>query len=97
MHADNCLIPRQLLLELGPYDLPSTDYILVDDYWISFVLSHHLRVPLWKIQGDKIFCSTPCADDESIALYYNKDVREQRVNFYVYHMRQGWPNSVPLN
>lgn len=97
MHADNCLIPRQILFELCSYDLPRSDYILVDDYWMSFVLSHHLQVPLWKIKGDKIFSSTPCSDDESIALYYNKDVREQRINFYVYHMRQGWPNSAPLN
>lgn len=94
MHADNCLIPRCLLLEIGSYDMTCPDYILVDDYWISFVLSHHLQVPLWKIKGDEMFYSTPCADDESIALYHNKAVREQRVNFYVYHMRQGWPNNV---
>lgn len=96
IHADNCLIPRKLLLEVGTYDLPSPDYILVDDYWISFVLSHHMRVPLWKIQGEEIYSYTSCSEDENIALYYNRDVQEQRVDFYVYHMRQGWPASVPL-
>jgi len=39
---------------------------------------------------------TPCADDANIALFHNEAVKEQRVNFYVYHMRQGWPDSVPL-
>ena len=96
MHADNCLIPKFLLLELSSFDLPSPDYILIDDYWMSFVLSHHLKVSLWKFQATGIFCSTPCAEDKSVALYYNKQVEEQRVNFYVYHMRQGWPASVPL-
>ena len=96
MHADNCLIPKFLLLELSSFDLPSPDYILVDDYWMSFVLSHHLKVSLWKFQATGIFYSTPCAEDKSVALYYNKQVEEQRVNFYVYHMRQGWPASVPL-
>ena len=53
LHADSCLIPRSLLLEVASYALPSPDYILIDDYWMSFVLSHHLRVPLWKIKGDQ--------------------------------------------
>ena len=96
VHADNCLIPRPILTDLCSYSLPSPDTILVDDYWMSFVLSHYMRIPIWKIKADTIFSSTPCADDNSIALYHNKYVREQRVNFYVYHMREGWPASVPL-
>lgn len=96
IHADNCLIPRNLLLKLSTFDLPSSDYILVDDYWMSFVLSHHMKVPLWKIKGDTIFSYTECSEDHGIALYYNPKVQEQRVNFYVYHMKQGWPASVPL-
>lgn len=39
---------------------------------------------------------TECSDDEKIALYHNKDVREQSVDFYCYHMMQGWPASCPL-
>jgi len=96
LHADNCLIPRNILLEIAAYELPSPDFILVDDYWMSFVLSHHLKVPIWKIEGKDLFTSTPCSEDKSIALFYNPEVEEQRVNFYVYHMRQGWPASMPL-
>ena len=51
LHADSCLIPRSLLLAIAAHPLPSPDYVLVDDYWMSFVLSHHLQVPLWKIKG----------------------------------------------
>ena len=76
--------------------MPSPDFILVDDYWMSFVLSHHLNVPLWKIYSNNAFEYTECAEDKSIALYYNKAVEEQRVNFYVYHMKEGWPASRPL-
>ena len=81
---------------MATYDLPSQDFVLVDDYWMSFVLSHHLKVPIWKVEGKDLFTFTPCSEDKSIALFYNPEVEEQRVNFYVYHMRQGWPASVPL-
>lgn len=76
--------------------MPSLDTVLVDDYWLSFVLSHHLKVPLWKIKGTDIFHSTPCAENKDIALFYNKKVENERVNFYVYHYNQGWPQSAPL-
>jgi hypothetical protein len=97
VHADNCLISKKILLEVSSYDLPSPNVVLVDDYWLSFVLSHHLHVPLWKFQGDGIFHSTPCSEDKSIALYYNEKVENERVNFYIYHMKKGWPESVPLD
>ena len=79
LHADNCLIPRSILLEISTYNLPSPDFILVDDYWMSFVISHHLKVPIWKIEGKDLFTSTPCAENKSIALFYNPEVEEQRV------------------
>jgi len=63
---------------------------------MSFIISHYLKAPIWKIKGDNVFEFTPCADDENIALFHNQAVHEQRINFYVYHMRQGWPASVPL-
>jgi len=84
------------LYSVGSFDIPDPNYSLVDDYWMSFVISHHLRVPIWKIKGDEIMSFTPCADDHNIALFHNEAVKEQRVNFYVYHMRQGWPASVAL-
>jgi len=64
---------------------------LVDDYWLSFVLSHHLNVPLRKIRCGDAFRFTDSADDPTRAMHLNPAVREQRVNFYVSHMRQGWP------
>lgn len=46
--------------------------------------------------GDDIMVLTECSNDENIALFHNKDVREQSVDLYCYHMAQGWPASCPL-
>ena len=46
--------------------------------------------------GDDIMSLTECSEDQNIALYHNKHVREQCVDFYCYHMAQGWPDSCPL-
>lgn len=94
LHADTCLIPRHILLQSMKYDLPYPEVILVDDYWLSFVFSHHLGVNIWKIKGDDIVQQTDDANDQSVALCQNPAVHEQRIRFYIYHMRQGWPNSV---
>ena len=90
------LFPRQLLLEASAYDLPTPDFIIVDDYWLSFVLSHHLKVPIWKIQGGDIFQLTDCAWDPKTALSQQPKIKEPRVNMYIYHMRHGWPANTPL-
>mmetsp|Transcript_22531 Transcript_22531/g.31374 ORF Transcript_22531/g.31374 Transcript_22531/m.31374 type:complete len:735 (-) Transcript_22531:1831-4035(-) len=95
LHADNCLIPKPILQQLCQHEIPDPNFILVDDYWLSYVLSHRMKVPIWKVKSDHIFHSTPCADDESIALYHNPKVRHARIQFYIYHMRQGWPFSSP--
>ena len=42
-------------------------------------------------QGDGVVAFTACADSTQIALYHNARVVEQRINFYIDHMRQGWP------
>ena len=76
------------------HDLPYQEVILVDDYWLSFVFSHHLGVKIWKIKGDDIVEQTADADDKDVALFQKPIVHEQRIRFYIYHMRQGWPNSV---
>ncbi len=91
LHADNCLIPKKLLTEAASFDLDRYEFALVDDYWLSFVLSHNLKVPIWKIRADQILRFTESAEDPEIALFHNPLVAEQRVNFYVHHMRQGWP------
>jgi hypothetical protein len=91
MHADNCLIPKSILRRLLQHDLPRLEFRLIDDYWFSFVLSHYLRIPIWKIRSQDLLSFESTADDPEIALYHNPYVREQRVNFYIYHMRRGWP------
>lgn len=96
MHADNCLIPKHLMLKASEFDLNKSEFALVDDYWLSFVLSHHLKIPIWKIRGDHIMRLTESADDPKVALFHNPLVREQRVNFYVEHMRAGWPYAAKL-
>jgi glycosyltransferase involved in cell wall biosynthesis len=94
LHADNCLIPKHLMQKALSYPLERYQYRLIDDYWLSFVFSHILKVPIWKIRADDIFTFTECADDPEIALYHNPKVTEQRINFYIYHMRKGWPFPV---
>lgn len=91
MHADACLIPRQVLRKAVQYEMPRDDFVLVDDYWLSFVLSHYLGVRLLKIKCDDTFFHSRRADDRRIALSYNPRVREEVVNMYVHHMRAGWP------
>lgn len=73
------------------HQLPDPGFALVDDYWMSFVLSHRLRVPIWKIRAESMISFSESAFDPQQAMCYDPIVREQRINFYVYHMRQGWP------
>jgi endoglucanase len=91
MHADNCLIPRKILKAAGRFDLPTYEYAVIDDYWLSFIISHELNIPIWKVRADGVLSFTPCSDDPAVALYHSDLVREQRVRFYVHHMRAGWP------
>lgn len=93
-HADNCLIPKSVLLKVNGYEWDSLDFILVDDYWMSYIISHELGLPIWKIQFDAHMEFTPCAESETISLFRNPKVRSERLKFYVYHMQNGWPNSV---
>lgn len=41
-----------------------------------------------------MFSLIQSSHDLSEAMSYNPLVREQRVNFYIYHMRQGWPHGI---
>jgi hypothetical protein len=94
LHADNCLIPKYLMQKTLAHPMERYEFGLVDDYWLSFVLSHILKVPIWKIEATAAISFTDCADDPRIALYHNPKVIEQRINFYVHHMRLGWPFAV---
>jgi hypothetical protein len=90
-HADNCLIPKHILRKALSYNMERYEFALVDDYWLSFVVSHWLKVPIVKIKADRALSLSASNDDPAIALYLNDLVNEQRVNFYVQHMRQDWP------
>jgi len=94
-HADNCFISKSILLKINGFELENPDFILVDDYWMSYIVSHELGIPILKIQLDSEITFTPCANDKEIALFHNPKVRKERIDFYIYHMRKGWPNSVP--
>jgi glycosyltransferase involved in cell wall biosynthesis len=96
LHADNCLIPKSILKRAIPYEMDRYEFALVDDYWLSFILSFELKVPIWKIRADHILSFTNCADDADLAMFHNPMVSEQRVNFYIYHMRKGWPAATML-
>ncbi|MBL3659043.1 glycosyltransferase [Fulvivirga sediminis] len=90
-HADNCLIPKSVLLRANEFDWPSYDFILVDDYWLSFIINEKLDIPIWKIEAKEHLSFTPCADNPDIALFHNDKVNIQRLKFYIYHMRHRWP------
>ena len=96
IHADNLLISKELLDEALQYELPRQEFIIVDDYWLSFVLSHHMGISLWRVKADDVMYMTESGDNPDIALYHQLLTRDHRIDFYVYHLRQGWPNSRPL-
>ena len=47
LHADNCLIPKNILQRVSTFEIPEPNFILVDDYWVSFVLSHMMKIPIF--------------------------------------------------
>ena len=53
--------------------------------------SRYLNVPIRKLRGDHCFTFLPSADDPEVALFHNDAVAQERIRFYVSHMRQGWP------
>jgi hypothetical protein len=96
-HADDLAISMNLLRRASMYPMTHPEYVLVDDYWLSYVLSVRLGATCRKIQAPDIFQFTACADDPSIALYHNQRVHEQRVRLYVEHMLAGWPRGAQLD
>ena len=96
-HADNLVISADLLRRAALHPMTHPEYVLVDDLWLSYVLSARLGVTCRKIQAPDIFEFTPCADDPDIALYHNPRVREQRTRLYVEHMLAGWPEGAQFS
>lgn len=68
MDTSVSFLPKKFLLQLNSYNLvnppPTQDHTKFDDYWLSFVLSHKLRVPMWKIQKNDIFCRQSVIDKD---------------------------------
>jgi hypothetical protein len=91
LHADNALIPKHILRKIVQFDIERYEFVLIDDYWISFIISHELDIPILKIKADKAFTFIESANDPSIAMFHDDKVAEQRVNFYIYHMQRNWP------
>lgn len=90
-HADGCLFPKKALRDAATIEMPTKDFVLVDDYWLSFVLNHYFGYQMCKVAASNIYTKTLSADDPSIALYLNSKVIEMRMKLYVYHMLRGWP------
>jgi hypothetical protein len=95
-HADNLMIPMDLLRRAALHPMTHPEYVLVDDYWLSYVLSAALGATCCKIRAPDIFQFTICADDPEVALYHDPRVQEQRVRLYVEHMLAGWPKGAEL-
>ena len=93
LHADTCLIPRRALQDFVSIAMPDSGFVLVDDYWMSFVLSHYFNRNLRKLQcrNDEHFKRTETSDQVGLALYTRPEVQDARVRMYIYHMMSGWP------
>jgi glycosyltransferase involved in cell wall biosynthesis len=91
MHADNMLVPTHLVRRALQIPLPRNEWILIDDYWLSFVLSYYFKCKLIKVQAHDVLGFVESADDPDIALFHNPEVHSERISFYIYHMRAGWP------
>lgn len=93
MHGSSCLVPKSALLQLSALELPNPEFILVDDYWLSYALSGRLGWKIWKIEASDAFRFDASAEDPEVALWLNPRVQQERTNFYVYHMLHGWPEG----
>jgi hypothetical protein len=92
-HADNLLISKSTMLSVSKFRMDSYGLILVDDYWFSYILSNKLNIPIRKVLSKGVMQFTECESNPDIAMYRNHKVRDQLLNFYVSHMREGWPYS----
>jgi hypothetical protein len=97
MHADNLLVPTHLVRRALQIPLPRNEWILVDDYWLSFVLSYYFKCKLIKLQAKSVLGFIKSADDPDIALFHNPEVHAERISFYIYHMRAAWPRFPSTN
>jgi hypothetical protein len=96
VHADCCLIPKKALQECASAEMPDSSFVLVDDYWMSFVLNHkfgrNLRKLSTKNLGFNLLERTQDSDQIGLALYTRPEVKEAKIQLYIHHMLEGWPH-----
>ena len=91
MHANNCMMPRDLLLRVAASPPPDADYGLVDDYWMSYVLSAVLAARTIKVEAASVFDFADDAFDPSVAMFNRRDVHGARLKLFDELSRRGWP------
>lgn len=92
-HLDAGLIPLDVLRQASAVPLPDESFMLVDDYWLSYVSSSHLRIPIQKLHGSSCPCRrTMSAEDPKVALFQNPRVEAARWRMYQFHMQKNWPH-----
>ena len=94
LHADTCLIPLPALRDFASVAMPDDGFVLVDDYWMSFVLSHYFKRNLRKLQcrDSEHFERTAESDEVGLALYTRPEVEDAKIRMYIHHMLNGWPS-----
>lgn len=93
MHADACLIPRNALCEVASVAPPDNDFMLVDDYWMSYVLAAKFGRNLRKLKLlDDVIHRTKDSDQIGVAMFTRKDVANVKTRMYLHHMVNGWPD-----
>ena len=94
LHADTCLIPLPALRDFVSVAMPDNGFVLVDDYWMSFVLSHYFKRNLRKLQchNNEHFERTAESDQVGLALYTRPEVQDAKIRMYIHHMLNGWPS-----
>ena len=91
MHANSLMVARELVLAAACQPMPDPSIRLVDDYWLSFVLSHHLDTRLIKIRIADQMRFIESAYDPEIAMHLQPAIREARFHMYRHHRLNGWP------
>lgn len=96
VHADCCLISRHALQLASSVHVPDPRFMLVDDYWLSFVLQHKFNIGIRKLcacsgDGQALVLRTEDSDLAGLALHKDPDVLAARYSLCAHHMAHHWP------
>jgi hypothetical protein len=76
--------------------MPDPTFALVDDYWMSFVLSHSFGRKLRKLSlagtAEDVLRRTEDSDEVGLALHTRPEVQDARLRLYLHHMLRKWPS-----